>query len=96
LSESALTTYVREVQAGVSSQQSWDEPTRHIGLFDVRETQILYPHEGSDTTVRLITAKTILTSGGFVYSPKGKPFGWGDDTYYHLDGAWWGWLRDDD
>ena len=55
LSESALTSYVQEVRANRRSLQHWGEPTRRVGLFDVKETELL---DGG--TVRLITAEDFL------------------------------------
>ncbi len=88
LSESVLTSYVQEVRAGRRSLQHGGDPTRRIGLFDVKETELL---DGG--TVRLITAEDFLDDAGLVYSPKQKPPVRGEDTYRHLYGSWWHWQR---
>lgn len=64
LSESALTSYVQEVQAGRCSLQHWGDPTRRVGLFDVKETELL-----GGGIVRVITAEDFVDHAGLVYSP---------------------------
>lgn len=88
LSESALTSYVQEVQAGRRSQQPSGNPPRRVGLFDIKETELL-----ADGTVRLITAEDFVDHAGLVYSPKQQPPIQGEDTYRHLYGSWWHWQR---
>lgn len=87
LSESALTSYVQEVRAGRRSPQHWGEPTRRVGLFDVKETELL-----GGGIVRVITAEDFIDHAGLVYSPQQPPIR-GEDTYRHLYGAWWHWER---
>lgn len=87
LSESALTSYVREVQAGCRSSQAGGDPTRQVGLFDVTETELL---DGG--IVRLITTEDFRDHAGFVYSPQQPPIQ-GKDSYRHLYGSWWLWHR---
>jgi hypothetical protein len=88
LSESALTSYVREVQAGRRSSQAGGDPTRRVGLFDVKETELL---DGG--IVRLITTEDFVDHAGFVYSPQQQPPVRGEDSYRHLYGSWWHWQR---
>lgn len=88
LSESALMGYVQEVQAGRRSLQQRGAPTRRVGLFDVRETELL-----TGGIVRLITTEDFVDHAGFVYSPTQKPPIQGEDTYRHLYGPWWHWQR---
>lgn len=88
LSESALTNYVQEVRAGRRSPQHWGDPTRRVGLFDVKETELL-----GGGIVRVITAEDFIDHAGLVYSPQQTPPIRGEDTYRHLYGAWWHWER---
>ena len=88
LSESALTSYVREIQAGRRSSQAGGDPTRRVGLFDVKETELL---DGG--IVRLITTEDFVDHAGFVYSPQQQPPVRGEDYYRHLYGSWWHWQR---
>ncbi len=88
LSEPALTTYVQEVRAGRQSPQQLGAPPRQVGLFKVRETELL---EGG--IVRIITARDFIDHAGFVYLPNQPPPILGEDGYSHLYGSWWHWRR---
>ena len=88
LSEPALTQYVRDVRAGrISARETTDIP-RWVGLFQVKETELL---DGG--IVRVITAEDFLDDAGFVYSPNRVPPIRGEDSYRHIYGAWWYWHR---
>ncbi len=82
-----MTTYVQDVRAGRRSPQKPGDPARRVGLFKVRETELL-----KSETVRLITAEDFVDHAGFVYSPQ-KPPVLGEDSYSHLYGSWWHWQR---
>ncbi len=88
LSESALKQYVREVQTRYHSTQKIPIATRSVGLFEIRETELL---EGK--IVRMITAADFLDDTGLVYSPDRVPPVRGEDAYRHLYGDWWYWHR---
>jgi hypothetical protein len=88
LSEPALTAYVQDIQAGRRSPQTYGEAPRQVGLFTVKETELL-----DDGIVRLITTEAFLNHAGFVYSPHQTPPTLGEDYYQHLYGNWWNWQR---
>ncbi len=88
LSESALKQYVREVQTRYHSNQKMQIAERAVGLFDIRETELL-----DGKIVRMITAADFLDDAGLVYSPDRVPPVRGEDAYRHLYGDWWYWHR---
>lgn len=89
LSETALIEYIQAVKKGIRPQRSTTYPARWVGLFRVEETGVL-----DDGTVRMITTDVFLHAhAGFVYSPNRQPPIIGKDSYRHLYGAWWYWLR---
>jgi hypothetical protein len=87
LSESALKQYVLEVQTKYPTKKM-PGSKRSVGLFEVRETELL---EGK--IVRMITAADFLDDTGLVYSPDRVPPVRGEDGYRHLYGDWWYWHR---
>jgi hypothetical protein len=87
LSESALKEYVREVQTRYLTKKM-QVSKRSVGLFEIRETELL---EGK--IVRMITAADFLDDTGLVYSPDRVPPVRGEDGYRHLYGDWWYWHR---
>ncbi len=88
LSESALDRYVREVQTKYHSTQKIPMAKRSVGLFEIRETEVL-----DGKIVRMITAEDFLDHAGLVYSPARMPPSIGEDGYRHLYGDWWYWHR---
>lgn len=88
LSEPELITYVQDIRAGRRSPQKSEDPALLIGLFRVRETELL---EGG--IVRLITAEDFVDHAGFVYLPKQRPPVRGEDSYRRIYGSWWLWQR---
>jgi hypothetical protein len=91
LSEPSLTQYVRDVRTNHKTERNVKKiasPDRWIGLFKVKETELL-----DDNIVRIITANDFFDDAGFVYSPDRKPPTIGEDSYRHLYGSWWYWSR---
>jgi hypothetical protein len=88
LSETALTEYIQAVKYGSRSLTSTAYPLRWVGLFRVKETELL---DGG--IVRMITTDAFLDDAGFVYSPNRQPPIQGEDSYRHLYGDWWYWHR---
>ena len=68
LSHRALDSYAAEVVAGRMQPHGFDTPKRWIGLFRVRETELL-----SDGVVRIITAPSGFDDAGFTLSPVSPP-----------------------
>lgn len=70
------------------SPQKPEDPARWVGLFEVRESELL-----AGGIVRMITAEDFVDHAGLVYSPKQKPPVRGEDRYSRLYGSWWHWQR---
>jgi len=88
LCRTALDSYVAEVVAGRVQEQQFGAPKRWVGLFRIRETELL-----PDGVVRIITASDFLDDAGFTYSPVSPPPIIGEDVYKHMSGAWYHWHR---
>lgn len=84
----ALDSYVAEVVAGRVQAQKYGDSKRWVGLFRVRETELL-----PDGVVRIITASAFQDDAGFTYSPVSPPPIIGEDVYNHMTGAWYHWHR---
>lgn len=82
LSRPALEAAAAEVRSGAHPS-----PPGWIGLYRVRETDKV------DGAVRFIVGDSGLDDFGLVYSPSGRPPAIGEDTYEHIDGPWWSWVR---
>ena len=83
-SRAALTRYVQSVT--VPSPDS----TRWVGLYTVRETEVL-----SDGVVRFITCQSGFDDAGFAFAPRSSPPILGEDSYTKLRFAegWYHWHR---
>jgi hypothetical protein len=83
-SQSALARYVKSVT--VSSPDS----TRWVGLYAVRETEVL-----PDGVVRFITSESGFDDAGFAFAPRSSPPIVGEDSYSNLPFAegWYHWHR---
>ena len=88
LSETALIDYIQVERKVRHPQQLSVHPRRWVGLFEVRETEIL---DGG--VVRMITGGAFLDGAGVVYSPDRQPPTKGEHNYRHLYGNWWSWQR---
>ncbi|NET23802.1 MAG: hypothetical protein F6K07_32945 [Okeania sp. SIO1H5] len=85
LSEQALQTYLRDAGSGID--QGLIEPARRIGLFWISEI------EDVGGPVRMVTCRISAIDGGLVYSPDSPPPSSRMDSYRHLYGPWWIWVR---
>lgn len=83
-SRAALNKYVSQVRDHPVEQSA----ERRVGLFVVRETEVL-PGE----VVRIITAEDMFDHTGVVYSAVGKPPRVGEDSYEEIGRGWWRWWR---
>ena len=88
LSASAFDAYAAEVIAGRVALQRRDSDKRWVGLFRVKETELL-----EDGVVRLITAADGFDDAGFARSPNSPPPIVGEDSYTHIVGPWYRWHR---
>jgi hypothetical protein len=89
LSMSALESFASDVAAARVSTRKLGFPARWVGLFRVREVELL-----DDGVVRLITCEAgMLDEAGIVHSPKTSPPIISEDAYSHLSGPWYRWHR---
>jgi hypothetical protein len=86
MSRPALERFVQQVQ---SSSIPASRQARSVGLFHIRETELV-----QSNIVRLITPRSGMTDhAGLVYSPTSAPPRIGEDVHTHISGPWWHWFR---
>jgi hypothetical protein len=85
LSRPALERYVASVRSSVGHNVN---STRRVGLFWIRETELV-----EKDIVRLITTECMFDDCGIVYSPDRRPPVIGEDFYSPLASGWWHWWR---
>jgi hypothetical protein len=88
LSRPALESYAAEIVAGRKQPHGFATPRRWVGLYRVRETELL-----PDGVVRIITAPSGFDDAGFTSSPVSSPPVVGEDSYTHITGSWYHWHR---
>ena len=88
LSHHALDSYAAEVVAGRALPHGRRTPMRWVGLFGVRETELL-----PDGVVRIITSPDAFDDTGFARSPVSPPPRVGKDSYRPITDSWYYWHR---
>ena len=88
LSHRALDSYAAEVVAGRAQPHGVGTPPRWVGLYGVRETELL-----PDGVVRIITCPDGFDDAGFTRSPVSPPPVVGADSYTRITGSWYYWHR---
>ncbi len=83
-SHAALTRYVQSVPVPSPDSRRW------VGLFAVRETEVL-----SDGVVRFITSESGFDDAGFAFAPRSSPPIVGEDSYTKVPfvEGWYHWHR---
>jgi hypothetical protein len=88
LGRPSLDAYVAEVATGRAQPHGFGTPERWVGLFRIRETELL-----TNGVVRIITSPDGFDDAGFTFAPASPPPVVGEDSYTHITGSWWHWHR---
>jgi hypothetical protein len=84
----SLDAYVAKVANGRAQAHGFGTTERWVGLFRIRETELL-----SHGVVRIITSEDGFDDAGFTFAPAFPPPVVGEDSYTHITGSWWHWDR---